>query len=166
MKRHRIGKIVNTHGLKGEMKVYLYTDYPERFAEIDYLYIQGIEEKQVIENIKYLKNMVALKIKGVDTIEAVEKLRDKNLFIDDANLRDLDEDEHMISDLVGLSVYLEDYTPVGKVVNVLQYAANDVYVIKNDEGKDYLIPALKQFIPIVDIENDKVIITPIEGMME
>lgn len=167
MKKHRIGQIVNTHGLKGDMKVYPLTDYPERFEEIDCLYLENEGDKKLeIEKVRYQKKMVLLKIKGIDTIEEVEKLREKYLLIDENNRRQLDEDEHMISDLIGLSVYLEDLTPVGKITDVLQYSANDVYVIKNDEGKEYLIPALKQFIPVVDIKNQKVIITPIEGMLE
>ncbi len=167
MKKHRIGQIVNTHGLKGDMKVYPLTDYPERFEEIDCLYLENEGDKKLeIEKVRYQKKMVLLKIKGIDTIEEVEKLREKYLLIDESNRRQLDEDEHMISDLIGLSVYLEDLTPVGKITDVLQYSANDVYVIKNDEGKEYLIPALKQFIPVVDIKNQKVIITPIEGMLE
>lgn len=167
MKKHRIGQIVNTHGLKGDMKIYPYTDYPERFEEVGYIFIEGEGDKKWnIENVRYQKNMVLLKLKGIDTIEAAEELRERNLFIDDSNLRELDEDEHMISDLVGLNVYLEDLTPVGTVKEVLQYTANDVYVIVNEEGKEFLIPALKQFIPVVDVKNNKVIITPIKGMLE
>lgn len=167
MKKHRIGQIVNTHGLKGDMKIYPYTDYPERFEEIDYLYIEGEGDKKWnIEKVRYQKNMVLLKLKGVDTIEMVEEIRDRYLFIDDKNLRDLDEDETFISDLIGLNVYLEDLTPVGTIKDVLQYTANDVYVIVNEEGKEFLIPALKIFIPVVDVKNNKVIITPIEGMLE
>ena len=167
MKKHRIGQIVNTHGLKGDMKVYPFTDYPERFEEVEYLYMENQgDKKYFIENVRYQRNMVLLKLKGINTIEEAESLRDINLYIDDSNLRELDEDEHMISDLIGLNVYLEDLTPVGTIVNVLKYTANDVYVIRGMEDQEYLIPALKQFVPVVDIENGKVIITPIKGMID
>ena len=167
MKKHRIGQIVNTHGLKGDMKVYPFTDYPERFEEVEYLYMENQgDKKYLIENVRYQRNMVLLKLKGIDTIEEAESLRDINLYIDDSNLRELDEDEHMISDLIGLNVYLEDLTPVGTIVNVLKYIANDVYVIRGIEDQEYLIPALKQFVPVVDIENGKIIITPIKGMID
>lgn len=167
MKKHRIGQIVNTHGLKGDMKVYPLTDYPERFEEIDGVYLENDSEKKlVIEKVRYQKKMVLLKIKGIDTIEAVEKLRDVYLLIDENDRRELDEDEHMISDLIGLNVYLEDETLLGSIKEVLQYSANDVYVVKNAEGKEYLIPALKQFVPVVDVKNNKVIIRPIKGMLE
>ena len=167
MKKHRIGQIVNTHGLKGDMKVYPFTDYPERFEEVEYLYMENQgDKKYFIENVRYQRNMVLLKLKGIDTIEEAESLRDINLYIDDSNLRELDEDEHMISDLIGLNVYLEDLTPVGTIVYVLKYTANDVYVIRGMEDQEYLIPALKQFVPVVDIENGKVIITPIKGMID
>ena len=134
MKKHRIGQIVNTHGLKGDMKVYPFTDYPERFEEVEYLYMetQG-DKKYFIENVRYQRNLVLLKLKGIDTIEEAESLRDINLYIDDSNLRELDEDEHMISDLIGLNVYREDLTPVWTIVNVLKYTANDVYVITGME---------------------------------
>ncbi|MGB5822814.1 MAG: ribosome maturation factor RimM [Proteocatella sp.] len=167
MKKHRIGQIVNTHGLKGEMKVYPLTDYPERFEEIGCLYLENDGDKKLeIEKVRYQKKMVLLKIKGIETIEEVEKIRERYLLIDESDRRNLDEDEHMISDLLGLNVYLEDGTLIGSIKDVLQYAANDVYVIKNDEGKEYLVPALKQFIPVVDVKNNKVIITPIKGMLE
>ena len=167
MKKHRIGQIVNTHGLKGDMKVYPFTDYPERFEEVEYLYMENQgDKKYFIENVRYQRNMVLLKLKGIDTIEEAESLRDINLYIDDSNLRELDEDEHMISDLIGLNVYLEDLTPAGTIVHVLKYTANDVYVIRGMEDQEYLITALKQFVPVVDIENGKVIITPIKGMID
>ena len=112
MKKYRIGKIVKTHGLKGEMKVYSFTDYPERFAEIDYLYMDESDRKYFIENIKYQKNMAILKIKGIDTIEEAENLIDTTLYIDQANLRELEEDEYMIADLVGMDVELTYYKGV------------------------------------------------------
>lgn len=167
MKKYRIGQVVNTHALKGEMKVYPFTDYPERFEEVDYIYIEKEDDKKwYIEKVRYQKNMVLLKIKGIDTIDDAENLRERNLYIDDSNRRELGEDENLISDLIGLNVYLEDLTPVGIVVNVLKYSANDVYVIRGIEDKEYLIPALKQFVPIVDIENNKIVITPIKGMID
>ncbi len=166
MKQYRIGQIVNTHGLRGEVKVYLYTDYPERFDEIDYLYIQNREEKYYIDKARYQNNMVILKIKGIDTIEKAEGLRGLNLYIDEGNIRELDEDEYMIADLIGLDVYLMSGAFFGKLENVLQYSANDIYVIRSEEGKEYLVPAIKEFVPVIDIDNRKIIVEPIRGLLE
>lgn len=162
----RIGKIVNTHGLKGEIKVYPYTDYPERFREIPYLYMENSDEKISIDSVKIIKNMAVLKLSSIDSIEEADKNRNNFLFIDRENARELDEDEFLISDMIGCLVYDIEDNYIGKLDDVLQYAANDVYVIKSDNGKTNLIPAIKKFVPVVDVPNKKIIIDPIEGMIE
>ncbi|MDO4710832.1 MAG: ribosome maturation factor RimM [Peptostreptococcaceae bacterium] len=166
MKKYRIGQMVNTHGLKGEMKIYSYTDYPERFKEIEYIYFEREDQKYYIEKVKFHKSMPIIKLKGIDIIEEAEKYRGKTLYIDEQNLRELDEDEYMISDLIGLEAFLNNGSILGTVVNVLQYSANDIYVIRSDSGKEFLVPAIKEFIPTIDIENKKMIIKPIEGLLE
>ena len=165
MKKYRIGKIVKTHGLKGEMKVYSFTDYPERFAEIDYLYMHESDKKYFIENIKYQKNMAILKIKGIDTIEEAENLIDTTLYIDQANLRELDEDEYMIADLVGMDVVLTTGETIGKVTDVLQYTANDIYVVHSESGDEYLIPAVKEFVPEINMSTKTITVNPVEGLL-
>ncbi|MDK2803349.1 MAG: rRNA processing protein RimM [Peptostreptococcaceae bacterium] len=162
----RIGKIVNTHGLKGEVKVYPYTDYPERFKEIQYLYMENSDEKISVENVKISKNMVILKLSSILTIDDAEKNRNNYLFIDRENARKLDEDEHLIADLIGCKVYDISEKYIGLLEDVLQYSANDVYSIKSENGKTYLVPAIKKFVPVIDIDNKKIIIDPIEGMIE
>ncbi len=166
MKKYRVGKMANTHGLRGEMKIYPYTDYPERFGEIKYIYFDQEDQKYDIERVKYHKSMPIIKLKGIDRIEDAEKFRERELFIDEQNTRKLEEDEYMVSDLINLTAKLEDGTVLGKVVNVLPYSANDIYVIQSAEGKEYLIPALKEFVPIVDIAEQLMIIKPIKGMIE
>ncbi len=162
----RIGKIVNTHGLKGEVKVYPYTDYPERFKEIKYLYMEDSNEKISVDSVKISKNMPILKLSNISTIDEAEKNRNKYLFIDRENARQLDEDEHLIVDLIGCKVYDMNENYIGIVEDVLQYSANDVYVIKSESEKNYLVPAIKQFVPVIDIENKKIVIDPIKGMIE
>lgn len=166
MKRYRVGQMVNTHGLKGEMKIYPYTDYPERFNEIKYIYFEENNKKFFIEKVKFHKSMPIIKVKGIDIIENAEVFRGKTLYIDEANIRQLEEDEYMISDLIGLVAILENDNVIGEVINVLQYSANDIYVIKSETGKEYLIPAIKEFVPLIDIENKKIIIRPIEGLLD
>lgn len=163
----RIGKIVNTHGLKGDVKIYSYADYPERFEEIGYVYFENSDHKIKINSIKYSKGMPVLKLDGINTVEEAEKMKNKYIFIDRDNLRDMEEDEHLISDLIGFEVYDTKENFIGILKDVLQYTANDVYVIEDKVAqKEYLIPGLKRFIPEVDMENSKIIIDPIEGMIE
>lgn len=164
--RIRIGRIVNTHGLRGEVKVYPLTDQAERFEELDYLFIGEGEEKKKLLSVKHHKNMVLLRIEGIDSIEKAEALREKYLFIDRENLRELEEDEHLIADLIGLSVIDVSGNPVGVLKDVLSYAANDVYLIESPEGREYLIPGLKRFVPEIDMEKGQILIDPIEGMIE
>lgn len=165
MKKYRVGQIVNTHGLKGDVKIYSYTDYPERFEEIDYVYDEN-RKKYMLERVKYHKSMPIIKLQTVDSIDDAEKMRGVTLYIDEENLRELEEDEYMISDLVGLQAFTESGNPIGEVVNVLQYTANDIYVIHSSDGKEYLVPALKEFVPIIDLENKKMIINEIKGLLD
>lgn len=158
--------MVNTHGLKGDMKIYPYTDYPERFNEIEYIYFEENDEKFFIEKVKFHKSMPIIKLESIDTIEKAETFRGKTLYIDETNIRELEEDEYMISDLIGLVAILEDGDILGEIINVLQYSANDIYVIKSETGKEYLIPAIKAFVPVIDIENNKIVIRPIEGLLD
>lgn len=166
MKKYRIGQMVNTHGLRGDMKIYSLTDYPERFEEIEYIFFEEEDCKYYIDRVKYHKQMPIIKIKGIDTIEQAEKFRGKTLYIDEQNVRELEEDEYMISDLIGMEAFLEDGTVLGKVENVLPYTANDIYVVRSDDGKEYMIPALKIFVPVLDIKNKKMIIKAMEGLLE
>lgn len=166
MKKYRVGKVTNTHGLRGDMKIYPHTDYPERFGEIQYIYFEGDEKKYDIEKVKYHKSIPIIKLKGIDSIEEAEKYREKELFIDEQNTRTLEEDEYMVSDLIGLVASLEDGTILGRVVNVLPYSANDIYVVESEDEKEYLIPARKEFVPVVDIKNGIMVVRPIKGMIE
>ncbi len=162
----KIGQIVKVQGLKGDMRVYPLTDYKERFEELDWVYISDdTETKYEIEKVRYKGNVVILKIKGIDTINDAEKLIKKYLKIPRENARELDDDEYFISDLIGIKAYTVDGEYVGVLNDVLQTGANDVYLIKNDENKEILIPAIKKFVPELSIEDKKMIIDPIEGMM-
>lgn len=162
----KIGQIVKVQGLKGDMRVYPLTNYKERFEEIDWVYISDdTETKYEIEKVRYKGNVVILKIKGIDTINDAEKLIKKYLKIPRENARELEDDEYFISDLIGIKAYTVDGEYVGVLNDVLQTGANDVYLIKNDENKEILIPAIKKFVPELSIEDKKMIIDPIEGMM-
>ena len=162
----KVGQIVNTQGLKGEVKVYTYTDDINRFDELDKFYLDKDRENAMnVEKVRYKGNMVIMKIKGIDTVEEAQKLRNKFMYVSREESRDLEEGEYFIADMIGIKAYTVDSDYVGELKEVLQYAANDVYVIKN-EDKEYLIPAMMKFVPTIDMENRKMIIDPIKGMLD
>lgn len=163
----KIGQIVNTQGLKGDVRVYPLTDDIKRFDELGKFFIgENFNDEFEVQKVRYKGNLVILKIKGIDIIEEAENLKNKYIYVSRENCRKLDEGEFFISDMLGIEVYTVDNVYVGVLKDVLQYAANDVYVVKNDEGKEFLIPAVMKFVPTIDIENRKMIIDPIKGMID
>ena len=162
----RIGQIVNTQGLKGEVRVYPYTDDINRFDELEYFYIdKNLNNKYEVERVRYKGNMVIMKIKDIDSIELAEKLKTKNMYIGREQGRELDEGEFFVSDLIGLDVFTVDGEKVGVLKDVLQHAINDVYVVSSGE-KEYLIPSIEKFVPTIDLDQNKMIIDPIKGMLD
>ena len=163
----RIGQIVNTQGLKGEVRVYPYVDDINRFDELENFYLdKNFNQEFEVERVRYKGNMVIMKIKGVDSVEMAERLKTKNLYVSRENSVDLDEDEFFIADLIGLDVFTVAGEKVGTLKDVLQYSANDVYVVKGDNDKEYLIPSTLKFVPEINIEEKKRIRDPIKGMLD
>ncbi|MDR1774317.1 MAG: ribosome maturation factor RimM [Clostridioides sp.] len=257
----KIGQIVNTIGLKGEVKIYPLTSDIYRYDELQNFCLDNDLNKSFeVEKVRYKGNMVIMKIKNINSIEEAERLRNKYLYVDRENAASLDDEEYFIADLIGLDVYTSNGDYIGKVKDVLQYSANDVYVVesikdvedineikndlsysqitniitgdnknnkekkniknkdcktenkKNDENlnskdekirnkkndedlnskdekvkskkdnatskskdakstknkitKEYLIPAVAKFVPEIDLENNKMIIEPIKGMLD
>lgn len=162
----KVGKIVNTQGLKGEVRVYPFTDDINRFDDLDVFYLdKDFNTKWNVERVRYKGNLVIMKIKNIDSIEKAEVLRDKFIYVSREDGRALEEDEYFIADMIGLEVYTVDGEKVGVLKDVLQYAANDVYVVKGEE-KEYLIPAIMKFVPTIDMKERKMIIDPIKGMLD
>ena len=159
------GKIVTTHGIRGEVKIMPYTDSPELLAEFDRLFI-GKDHKEVfIERSRVFKNTVIAKIEGVDTPEAAEKLRNKVLYMHRDDL-ELDEDTYFIQDLIGLEVKDADTQQVyGRITDVMQTGANDVYVIKG-EDREYLVPAIADVVVSTDVDGGVMIIRPLDGLFD
>lgn len=157
------GKIVNTHGIKGEVKIMPYTDFPELLCEFDRLFL---DKKEIfIERSRVAKNMVIAKIEGIDTPEQAEKLRNKILYMHHDDL-ELDDDTYFIQDLIGIEVKDVDTGFVyGKITDVMQTSANDVYVIRGND-KEYLVPAIADVVISTDIENNLITIRPLEGLFE
>ncbi|WP_334305492.1 ribosome maturation factor RimM [Romboutsia sedimentorum] len=163
----KIGQIVSTQGLKGEVRVYSYTDDIYRFDDLETFYLgKDLENKWIVEKVRYKGNMVIMKIKGINTVEEAEKLKNKFMYVSREEGRELEEGEFFISDMIGIDVYTVDGQHVGVLDDVLQYAANDVYVIKGAENKEYMIPAMLKFVPTIDMSERKMIIDPIAGMLD
>lgn len=158
------GKIVTTHGVRGEVKIMPYTDTPELLCEFDRLFIGKDKSELYIDRARVAKNMVIAKIEGVDTVEAAEKYRNKVLFMHRDDL-ELDEDTYFIQDLIDMEVKDADSGFVyGKITDVLQNGANDVYVIKG--GREYLVPAIPDVIISTDIDSNIMQIRPLDGLFD
>jgi 16S rRNA processing protein RimM len=163
----QIGRIVNTHGIKGEVKVVPLTDDPERFGELEWLYLDknGRNEKIYITGVKYFKNFVILKFNDIDTIEAAEALKGIFLLIDRKNAVKLPKDSFFICDLIGSTIYDEEGKLLGKLVDVLKTGSNDVFVIKDDNGSEIFLPALKSVVKEISVEAGTMKVSIPEGLL-
>ncbi len=163
----KVGQIVNTQGLKGEVRVYPFTDEIDRFDDLKGFYLgKDLNTIWEVERVRYKGNMVIMKIKNIDTVEMAEKLKNKFMYVSRENGRELEEGEYFISDMIGIDVYTVDGKHVGVLNDVLQYSANDVYVVKGLENQEYMIPAMIKFVPEIDMDERKMIIDPIKGMID
>lgn len=159
------GKIVNTHGIRGEVKIMPYCDSPELLCEFDRLFMGKSLEEVYIERSRVQKNMVICKIEGIDTPEDAEKLRNKMLYMHRDDL-ELDEDTYFIQDLIGMTVKNADTGEIyGIIDDVFQTGANDVYSIKNGD-KSYLVPAIADVVITTDIDSGIMTIRPLEGLFD
>ena len=163
-----IGQIVGTHGVKGFMKIKPLTDDIKRFDDLKTVYV-SIKKETVeleIEEVRYNKNMVLLKIKGVNTIEQAESYRNFYIKVNRKDAAPLGEFEYFIVDLLECSVYTEENELLGKVDDVFPTGSNDVYVVKSEESKQILIPAIKEVVKNVDIANRKITVKLPEGLLD
>lgn len=162
-----IGQIVNTNGLKGLLKVKPLTDDIRRFEELETVHIQKgsnlVEFK--IQEVKYIKHMVLLKLEGIDDINEAEKYKNLYIKINRKDAVELEKNSYFIVDIINCEVYTEENELLGKVVDVFPTGSNDVYTVKNSDGKEILIPAISEVIKNVDIPNKKIIIHLLEGLI-
>lgn len=161
-----VGQIVNTYGIKGFVKVVPLVDNNNQFKSFKTLYIQDKKNlKELhIEEVKFSKNLVLLKFKGIDTIEQAEEYRNIYLQAKRSDIK-LEKGAYFIVDLIGLEVYTEEGEFLGILKEVLQPGANDVYVVENEEKKQILLPVIPDVIKKVDIEGNKVIVKLLEGLI-
>ena len=162
-----IGQIVNTFGIKGMVKIKPFTDDINRFDRLKKVYISnknGKKEYQ-IQEVKYHKNMVLMKLEGVDTPEQADLLRQSYLLVDRADEEPLEEGVYYIVDLLGLEVYTDDNKLLGKVDDIFNTGSNDIYVVKDEMGKQILLPGIPEVLKNVDLEKGRIIVHLIPGLI-
>jgi 16S rRNA processing protein RimM len=162
-----IGKVVALFGLRGELKVRMLTDIPNRFAELDAVHVGDTHVRHIIQGVRpYKGDMILLKLKGFDDATGAEKLRDADLCIPLSKLAKLPPDSYYQHDILGLRVFTLDDKPLGTIVDILVTGSNDVYVIKTESGTQQLIPAIKDVIKQIDLIRHTMHIDPIPGLLD
>lgn len=164
----QVGIITQTHGIQGEVKIFPTTDDVNRFKKLKEVILDTGKEKKVleIESVKFFKNLVILKFKGINNINDIERYKGKSLFVTRQNAVKLGRDEYFISDLIDIGVYDEQDNYLGVLTNVIETGANDVYEVQFEDGREVLFPAIKQCILKVDIENRKMNVHIMEGLLD
>lgn len=172
----KIGVITSTHGVRGEVKVFPTTDDAKRFKQLKQVLLYTGKEYLPLEpeGVKFFKNMVILKFKGLNRIEDVEKYRQKELFVERKDAVKLKKDEYFVADLIGMQVLDEGGVQLGILKDVITTGANDVYAVEMTEGnalgamagKEVLLPAIKQCILQIDVESGKMVVHIMEGLLD
>lgn len=164
----QVGQIVNTHGLRGEVKVVAWTDTPDVFETLGTVYTDTRAQKRrplTIDGIKYQKNKLIVKFSGIDTIEEAERLKTQVLYVDRAQLGE-PEQGYYICDLLGIRVITEEGEELGTISEVFNTGANSVYVVKPTQGRDILLPAIPDVVKSLDIDEEVCVVHLIEGLVD
>lgn len=164
----RVGVIANTHGIRGEVKVFPTTDEKERFKDLKKVILDMGKEQKVLEiqSVRFFKNLVILKFKGIDNINDIEIYKGKDLLVTREDAVPLEEGEYFIADLLDLDVYSDEDEKIGVLYDVMQTGANDVYVVKTEEGKEILLPAIDECILDIDLEESRMTVHIMEGLLD
>lgn len=151
----QVGVITTTHGIRGEVKVFPTTDDPKRFLDLKNVILDDGKTTLDLEiqNVKFFKNLVILKFKGIDNINDIEKYKKAGLYVTREDAVELEEDEYFIADLIGMDVISDEGEQLGTISDVLQTGANDVYVISSKGQKDLLLPAIHECVLNVNVEE-------------
>lgn len=162
----RIGVIANSHGIKGEVKVYPTTDDPRRFFELDECFIDnGGMLKVHVASARLHKGMVIVKFEEFDDINQIMIYKGKDILVSRDKAVPLEEGENYIGDLIGLKVISDEEEYIGVIEDVLQTGANDVYIVRSQEGREILIPVIKSCVLDVDLESGKVLVHLMPGLI-
>lgn len=163
----QVGVITQTHGVRGEVKVFPTTDDVNRFKKLKQVILDTGKKKMPLEiqSVKFFKQFVILKFKGIDNINDIEKYKRCSLYVTREHAVALEEDEYFIADMIGMEVCTEDGNIFGTLKDVIETGANDVYVIENAEHGEVLVPAIKECIRSVDIEKRQMMIHLMDGLI-
>ena len=163
----QIGIFTNTHGIRGEIKVFPTTDDPKRFKRLKKVILRTPkEEKELeVESVRFQKQLVLLKFKGIDNINEIERDKGAGLFVPRSEAVPLGKDEYFIADLIGLKVITDEGEELGELSEVLQTGANDVYVVRQGE-KEWLLPAIADCVKEVDITGGQMVVHMMEGLRD
>ena len=164
----QVGVITSTHGVRGEVKVFPTTDDPARFKKLKNVVLDTGKEMIDLEvaGVKFFKNMVIVKFKGIDNINDVEKYRQKSLYVTRENAVKLKKNEYFIADLIGLVAKSDEGEDLGTLSDVLQTWANDVYVLSKEGSDDILLPAIRECVKEVDLDNGEITVHLLPGLRE
>ncbi|SDJ72867.1 ribosome maturation factor RimM [Sediminibacillus albus] len=169
-KMFNVGKVINTHGIRGEVKVLRITDFEERFAEGRQLYWTGEDQTDpvtlVVDGHRRHKNFDLLHFEGYDSINDVEKLKNGMLKVTEDQLTPLEEGEFYYHEIIGCGVHLSSGEHLGVIKEILSPGANDVWVVQRKGQKDLLIPYIEDVVKEINIDNSKVVIEPMEGLLD
>ncbi len=166
--KFQVGVITSTHGVRGEVKVFPTTDDPNRFKRLKEVILDTGKEELVleVEGVKFFKQFVILKFKGFDNINDIEKYRQKSLYVTRQNAVRLKKDEYFVADLMGMEVVDEQNAKIGVLKSVMETGANDVYIIAMTDGRELLLPAIKQCILNVDMESNVMQVHVLDGLLD
>ena len=167
-KYFRVGVIANTHGIRGEVKVYPTTDDINRFKKLKKCILDTGKEyiDLNVESVKFFKNMVILKFKEYNNINDIECYKGKDILVSRDNAVKLEKGEYYIADILGAKVILEDGSEFGGLEDVMQTGANDVYVVKTLDNKEVLLPKIDECVKKLDIENKIVTVHIMKGLLD
>lgn len=164
MEKIKIGKIVNAVGLKGEVKVYNYSDSPEMYYRVKTIYDEN--ELRRVKAVREQKNMVILSLEGIENRDDAERAKGRELYITDKDLPKLPKGQYYIRDLMGMEVVQEDGSHLGVLTDVIQNTPQDVFEVETDEGKKVLIPRVPDFVLQIDDKKRVITVHLIEGMLD
>ncbi|MBO4496803.1 MAG: 16S rRNA processing protein RimM [Lachnospiraceae bacterium] len=165
--RLRVGVITSPHGIHGEVKIFPTTDDPQRFKKLKKVIVDTHKEQKEMEigGIKFFKNLVIATLSGIEDRTQAEKYRSADILIEREDALPLGEDEYYICDILGFTVTNDDGTVLGTLEDVLTSCANDVYVVKRENGKEILIPSTKECVLSTDLNSKNIVVHLLKGMI-
>ncbi len=163
----KVGVVTSTHGIRGEVKVFPTTDDPARFKKLKKVFLDTGKETLTLEiqNVKFFKQFVILKFKGIDHINDIERYKSCPLLVEREDAVPLEEDEYFIADMLGIDVITEDGAVFGTLKDVMETGANDVYIIDSREHGEVLVPAIKECVMDVDVKTRRMKIHLMDGLI-